>query len=485
MKKKSVFSSFLSYFYGNFIVLLLGFIQTPLVTRIMSTDEYGRTGMFETAVSVIYIFAILGMDQAYIRYYYMENINRKKLIKQCLYPSVLIVSGLVILYFIFSRAANAYLFEKGGLDVTLLVAAYTLISVFERFLFLDVRMQQNGVLYSNINIAQKILNILIIFAAWHFLGDDFRVVLYAMTFSWGSTTLFLAVRYLWLNTGKRGKNNHDGTVVYPQKELIRYGTPFIMVLLMEWLLSSCDRIALRQWSNYSELGIYAAAMKIMVLLLTFKNTFVAFWSPLAMEKYENEEPELCKAFFRRAFNVTRFFCVLAAVGLILFRQVIVFLLGANYRGADRIIPFLTLMPIFAMMFEITVQGLKFIKKNMLLNIASAAAIICNVAGNTLLVPKLYGVGAALTTGISYIVYFAFGSYLSEKNWKVGYDFRRTALAAVKLLVLAAVAAFDGRVMVVTGCGIVVILLTCVAERDSISFCFAYVKTLLKKFRGNK
>ncbi|MCR5526615.1 MAG: oligosaccharide flippase family protein [Lachnospiraceae bacterium] len=485
MKKKSVFSSFLSYFYGNFIVLLLGFIQTPLVTRIMSTDEYGRTGMFETAVSVIYIFAILGMDQAYIRYYYMENINRKKLMKQCLYPSVAIVSVLVVLYFVFSGMANNYLFEKSGLDITVLVAAYTLISVFERFLFLDVRMQQNGVLYSNINIAQKILNILIILGTWHFLGNDFRVVLYGMTLSWGATTLFLACRYLWLNTGKRGTGKEDGTAVYPQKDLVRYGTPFIMVLLMEWLLSSCDRIALRQWSNYSELGIYAAAMKIMVLLLTFKNTFVAFWSPVAMEKYEREESETCKAFFRQAFNVTRFFCVLAAAGLILFRQVIVFLLGADYRGADRIIPFLTLMPIFAMMFEITVQGIKFVKKNMLLNFASAAAIICNIVGNTLLVPRLSGIGAALTTGLSYIVYFAFGSYFSEKQWKVGYDFKRTALAAVMLIILAAVAAFDGRTMSVTVCGIAVIAITCAAERDSIGFCFAYAKTLLKKIRGNK
>ena len=69
---QNALSGFLSYFYGNFVVLLLGFIQTPIVTRIMSADEYGRTGMFETAVSVIYIFAILGMDQSYIRYYYKK-----------------------------------------------------------------------------------------------------------------------------------------------------------------------------------------------------------------------------------------------------------------------------------------------------------------------------------------------------------------------------------------------------------------------------
>ena len=63
----------MSYFYGNFVVLLLGFIQTPLLTRILPAGEYGKTGMFETAVMVIYIFAVMGLDQAYIRYYYAKD----------------------------------------------------------------------------------------------------------------------------------------------------------------------------------------------------------------------------------------------------------------------------------------------------------------------------------------------------------------------------------------------------------------------------
>ena len=482
MEKKSVFGGFLSYFYGNFIVLLLGFIQTPIVTRIMSTSEYGRTGMFETASSIIYIFAILGMDQVYIRYYYKRSIDRSHLMRQCLGPALAIVSVLVAFYMVFSGAANQYLFERNGFDITALVAAYTIISVFERFLFLDVRMQQNGVLYSNINIIQKVLNIAIILVAWRFLGDDFRVVLYAMTLSWGATTLFLALRYL-LQHRKMELKAMPKTVRYPQRELMQYGIPFILVLLMEWLLSSCDRIALKHWADYSELGIYAAAMKIMVLLLTFKNTFVAFWSPVAMEKYENENNAEAKAFFRNVFDLTRFLCVLAATGLILFRQVIVLLLGSGYRGADRIIPFLTLMPIFAMMFEITVQGIKFVKKNMLLNIASACAIICNIAGNTILVPKLAGVGAALTTGISYIVYFAIGTYLSERSWSVGYDMIRTAYAAVALSIFAAIAAFNGNILITTVAGIVLILITCIVEINSIRYAFSYIGEVLDKFRG--
>ncbi len=488
--KKSAFGSFLSYFYGNFIVLLLGFIQTPLVTRLMSTDEYGRTGMFETAVSCIYIFAILGLDQSYIRYYYKKNVDRHALMQSCLRPALTIVAGLVVIYLFASDVVNQWLFGKSGADITVLVIAYTVISIFERFLFLDVRMQQNGKLYSNINIAQKVLNILLIFGAVMFLGNDFRVVLYAMTFSWGSTTLFLAVRYIILRnkahkngieTVSSGQSETPGTEKVPISELVRYGYPYIMVLLMEWLLSSCDRIALKTWSDYNELGIYAAAMKIMVLLLTFKNTFLAYWSPVAMERYENGKKEETKAFFRQAFSVVRFFCVLAAAGMILFRRVIVLLLGSNYRGADKIIPYLTLMPIFAMMFEITVQGIKFRKKNMYLNAASAAAIVCNICGNAVLVPRLAGVGAALTTGVSYMVYFAIGSVFSERVYRVRYDFVRTAVDGVLLLILASAGAFVDSLMITSVMSLAVMVFVMIIERDSLMLSVRYGLSFVRKF----
>ena len=130
-KGASPIKGFLTYFYGNFVVLLLGFIQTPLLTRILATDEYGKTGMFETAVTVIYIFAVLGLDQAYIRYYYEKDIDRVVLLKRCLLPALCIVTALSLVYIMISESANDFLFGATGRDVVALVVIYTFISVLE------------------------------------------------------------------------------------------------------------------------------------------------------------------------------------------------------------------------------------------------------------------------------------------------------------------------------------------------------------------
>ena len=480
-KGSDTFKGFLSYFYGNFIVLLLGFVQTPLLTRILSTDEYGRTGMFETAVTVIYIFAILGLDQSYIRFYYEPDTDRGALLRRCLTPALIIVTGLSLIYILFSDIANAFLFGSGSADVVALVIIYTFISVFERFFFLDVRMQQNGKLYSNINIIEKVLSILTIIVAFYIIGNDFRVGLYALVVPWGTTTAFLIIRYFFLNaSGKTEKIAKNGQKIPSYRDLISYGAPFITVLLMEWALSSCDKIALRSFADFDELGIYNSAMKIIVLLITFKNTFIAYWSPVAMERFESGAGEENTSFFRRAYEMVVFLCISGAALLILFRKVIVLLLGPSYRSAESIIPFLTLMPIFAMMFEITNQSIKFAKKGKYLNIASLVAIAVNIGGNTLLVPAFGGLGAAITTGISYIVYFAIGSYYAEKCIRVGYNYKKTAIYAALIVLYCAEASFINNALYDTICGMILLMITGAMERKQLIRILEYVKGFLVK-----
>lgn len=474
-KKEGLLTSFIQYFYGNFVVLLLGFVSLPLITRVMTTEEYGRTAMFTSVVSIIYIFAVLGLDQSYIRFFYKEGVNRKNLLIQCLRYPVLLILVLSALYALGSAYFNGFLFKRNSLDITLLVIAYTVISVFERFLFLNIRMEQNGKLYSNLNILSKVLYIVFILLFVLFLGNDFRVVLYAMTLPLGIVTLIVAVRYLVV---KRKEKAVKHTVT--QKELLTYGIPFIPMLLMEWLLSSMDKWSIKIFNDFAETGVYSAAMQIMTILLTFKITYVAFWAPVAMEKYEKEPEEVCKAFFADMFSKVQFLCMSAAFMLTIFRGIIVLILGEGYREAIRVIPFLTLMPILSILFEMTGQGVKFVGKIKYFNYASLAAIICNLAGNTLLVPRFGGTGAALATAVTYIVYFMMGTYYSKKCYPVAYRFREFIFSLCIYIAYAAFATITDDQWLSAGAGIILFILHCVGNRIIISDLWKLIKGFLVK-----
>ena len=220
------------------------------------------------------------------------------------------------------------------MDVVALVVIYTFISVFERFFFLDVRMQQNGQLYSNINIIESAVH-----------PHDHSCVLYdwqrfphralCSGGSLGGDHYFSYHKVF--REEKRGAAGGKLCSLLRGAHSLR--APFITVLLMEWALSSCDRLALRSFSYFDELGIYDSAMKIVILLITFKNTFIAYWSPVAMERFENGINEANKEFFRQAYELAVMLCITGAAFLILFRKLVV-----------------------AIMFEITVQSIKFSKR---------------------------------------------------------------------------------------------------------------------------
>lgn len=468
-KKQNILAGFLEFFYGNFVVLLLGFISLPMLTRILSTDEYGRSNLFLSAVSIIYIFAILGLDQSYIRYFYSEGVDERKLFKQCLKAPLVLIVVLSGVYTVFSGFFNRLLFGKGGFDVTLLVIAYTLTSVFERFLFLNIRMQQRGKLYSNLNIVSKILNISFIILFAYLLGDDFRVGLYAQTLPLVVVTVLLLAMF-----GYKGKGYTAKPHTLTEKELLRYGIPFVPMLLMEWLLSSMDKWSIRFLNGFSETGVYSSAMQIMTILMTLKITYVAFWAPIAMKKFEQEDESEVKPFFKDMFQKVQFLCLFAAFGLTTFRSIIVLILGENYREASKIIPFLSLMPVLSILFEMTGQGIKFKKKPIYFNYASAVAICCNLTGNLLLVPRYKGVGAAIATAVTYIVYFAIGTYFANKCYPVGYDYRHFALMLAVYTAYAAYATVCENEWMNIAAGCVLMLVLFVINRKVIKGLISYI-----------
>ena len=476
----NVLSSFIEFFYGNFVVLLLGFISLPLITRFLSTDEYGRTSMFLSAVSVIYIFAILGLDQSYIRYFYSDEVDTRKLFSQCLKYPVILIIFLCLIYTIFSGFFNDLLFERRGVDITLLVVAYTITSVFERFLFLGIRMRQKGKLYSNLNILTKVLNIAFIILFALVMGNDFRVGLYAMTLP-----LVIVTAYLLADHIIKGRGYVPVKHSITEKQLLTYGIPFVPMLLMEWLLTSMDKWSIRFLNDFSETGVYSSAIQIMTVLMTLKITYVAFWSPIAMKKYEQESEEVAKPFFADMFQKVQFLCLLAAFGITAFRSIIVLILGEDYREAARIIPFLSLMPVLSILFEMTGQGIKFKKQPKYFNYASAAAICINLAGNLLLVPRLRGVGAAIATALTYIVYFAAGSYFANRCYKVGYDLWNFIFATVVYIAYASFATVCEKEWMNITIGVILIIVHIVINRKVFCALWGYLIDALKDMKKGK
>jgi O-antigen/teichoic acid export membrane protein len=171
----------------------------------------------------------------------------------------------------------------------------------------------------------------------------------------------------------------------------------------------------------------------------------------------------------------------AAFLLTIFRGVIVLILGKDYREAISIIPFLTLMPILSILFEMTGQGVKFTGKIKYFNYASLAAIICNLVGNTLLVPRYKGVGAALATAVTYLVYFAIGSYFALKCYPVRYRMKEFTVSMILYCIYAAYATITEDQIMSALAGTAFLAVCCFVNRKTLKELTVYLVTFIKKF----
>ena len=60
--------TFVKYATGSMFALLAGLITTPILTRLISTEEMGKYSMFITFGSLFASILYLGLDQSYVRF---------------------------------------------------------------------------------------------------------------------------------------------------------------------------------------------------------------------------------------------------------------------------------------------------------------------------------------------------------------------------------------------------------------------------------
>lgn len=144
------------------------------------------------------------------------------------------------------------------------------------------------------------------------------------------------------------------------KELIKYGYPYIISMGVTTLFQAIDKISLNMYCSYSEVGIYSSTMSLVNVFAIIQTTFNTLWAPMAVEHYSKDKDD--RAFYYNGNQYITIIMYFLGVSLILCKDVFSILLGAKYREAAYILPFLIFNPIMYTISETTVNGLVFMKK---------------------------------------------------------------------------------------------------------------------------
>ena len=450
MLKNNLIKKFLSFSIGGYVNALIGLLTVPIVTRMLSPEQYGIASLISIIVEMLVVFCSLALDQSFVRFFYeVEEEERGKLLQDCLYYPVFITIFSSLIIFIFRNQISIFILGKKEKAIWLIVVFSIISLIIKSFAFLVVRMQQKGGLYSFFYILIKVVEFSFIVLFFKIYGNDYKVIVLATLFSTLITSFFMIIleKKIWKLSGKRK---------IEKKELLNFSAPLVLTLALTWVFASSDKITIKIFSNLKELGLYSGAFRIVSVISVIQTGFTSFWTPFIYERYSKNPDDL--VFYKKANDYLSLIFFLIGITILATRNIIIILLGEKYYDSLFIVPMLIFVPIMYLISETTMMGIGFKKKSKYFLYISIIVAIFNIAGNILLVPKYGAKGAAISTGISYIIFFSFRTYFSIKLINFGFNLKRIYNVIALLLFYALYLSFYNNLKYTILLGVLLIIL---------------------------
>ena len=110
---------------GSLLSLCVGFLCTAILTRLISTVEMGKYSMYTTVGTLVVSIVYLGLDQAYVRFYFEEKEGaRQNLLKKCLTLPLMLTVVVSVGILLFYRPFSTYVIGEESILLTALFCVY-------------------------------------------------------------------------------------------------------------------------------------------------------------------------------------------------------------------------------------------------------------------------------------------------------------------------------------------------------------------------
>ncbi len=225
------------------------------------------------------------------------------------------------------------------------------------------------------------------------------------------------------------------------KPLIPYILPLIVVGLASVMNEVLDRTLL-PWlmegtveENRGETGVYNAVYKLAMLMTIFIQAFNYAAEPFFFKNSDRSDSKVLYGKVGQAFALVGSIIFL---GIVLYLDLIVLLLGENYREGKHVVPILLLANFLLGMYYNFAIWYKLIDKTKIgMYIAIGGALI-TVLFNIILIPKMGYTGSAITTMICYLFMSVMAYRLGQKYYKIEYPIFKMMKYIFTALVLYAI-----------------------------------------------
>ena len=407
---------------------LQGLIMTPIYTStiyLSDTSQYSNYGLIYTFIAFMNFVYLLGMDAAFLRYFFLGKADRKTVLSSTL--GVLFISGIsasIILFLFAGQIAELFLFNRDLSRLVELAAIILFLDSIGNIPFLILRAEERAVAFTVFRMIRFTMELLLNLLFVVYLKMGVLGILYANILA-----AFLNLLMMFPFTLKYVSWSFDRPLL---SEMLRFGLPFLPNGVAFMVIEMIDRFLVTNFLGKEVLAFYHANYKFATVLLLFIVGFRNAWQPFFLRT--SKQPE-APVVFSRIFSYYLFIAGAVVVLMTLFvRPVLTFhyldkfyLLGQNYWQGIEFIPWIILAYFFFGIYIIFTPAFFIHKKSQLMVLFTGAGAIINVLVNLWLLPLIGIWGAVVATVLAYLVMAVSIFVIAQRIYPVPVEKKRVFL----------------------------------------------------------
>ncbi|MCB2221485.1 MAG: oligosaccharide flippase family protein [Bacteroidetes bacterium] len=429
---------------ATIIPRLLNFLLVPFYTRLMLESEYGVVTELYAYMATFFVILLYGMETTFFRYAEKEKDPTKVFSTSLI--SIFSTSFLFfILIWVFIQPISVSLEYPNHSSYILLAAGIVAIDAFTAIQFAYLRKQNKAFRFSIIKIVIVGVNVLLniyfillcdlIYAKnpdsmWLIFYQPDMKVTYILISNLIASTLGVMILLPQL---LKTKMIFDTQLI---RKMLKYTFPLLVVGIAGMINEQADKIIFKYLATIpagvkdpnqyilSQLGIYGASYKLAVLMVIFIQMFRYAAEPFFFAQSKDLNAKKIYADVMKYFII---FCFFIFLGVILFMDVVQYLIGKNYREGLFIVPLI----LFSYLFQGIFYNLSiWYKLNDLTKYGAYIAIggsVITILANIVLVPRYSYLGAAWGHFLCYLLMMVVSWLIGRKFYTVPYDMKRIGL----------------------------------------------------------
>lgn len=413
----NLFRHSLSYFSGHLVVLLAGLISLPIMTRLLSKEDYGLMSLVFLATTVATSLFALGIPQSTTRYFaeYAQR-GQESLKGFCTTMLIAMITIGTIAMFAFYLGGVLLSHTESFRDMAVYLnyaVALILIRLVSSVCLQILRGNQQTLAFNLYNIVNRYLTIGAIVLLIVFVFHNVAAV-FVGTIVVEAGVLLVACAYLWRRK-LIGLAPFESSVI---PRAIKFGVPLVIADLMVSLVASSDRFVIKYFLDADAVAIYSVAYDVSdyVAALLAKPLQLAIL-PIVYKLWSTKGTDATKAFLDKAISLSMIVVIPMIAGFSLVGpDLVVTLASEKYAESGNLVPVIAFGVMIGSINFLLFTGLLLHEKTTVITILNGSAAAMNLALNLLLIPRFGIIGAAYATIATYVLlnmvtYFISGRFL--------------------------------------------------------------------------